>query len=232
MPFICNCEVEFTSKKSLTNHLRSCKYTKKDYDEIYNLYKKGITFKDLKNMGYTNAAIYYALKDRKRNIKDAIVLARKIHVESYVQTEETKKSISLGVKKAHKEGRMWNIGMSRWNNKPSKPEEIFMKFLNNIGFEKDVDYYYEFPFSIYSADFYFPNISLVIEIDGKQHEQKEYMERDKKKDKIINDQGIKVFRITVKKLYSDSKNVFKSIEKMLTQEIYRGVEQSGSLLGS
>src|ERR1035437_6266210 len=46
-------------------------------------------------------------------------------------TAEEKRNLSIKLKLAHKEGRAWNIGMSRWNNKPSYPEKFFMKVIEN-----------------------------------------------------------------------------------------------------
>lgn len=42
-------------------------------------------------------------------------------------SEEQKQKISISMKKAQKEGRAWNIGKSRWNNKPSYAENFFYK---------------------------------------------------------------------------------------------------------
>lgn len=46
-------------------------------------------------------------------------------------TDSRKKRISESMKKAHEEGRAWNIGKSRWNNEPSYPEKFFMKVIEN-----------------------------------------------------------------------------------------------------
>jgi len=142
-------------------------------------------------------------------------------------TEEHKKNLSNALKKAHKEGRAWNIGKSRWNNKPSKAEELFKNFLERNGYKEKIDFYQEFPFSIYSADFYFPKMSLVIEIDGRQHKRfKEYMERDKRKDIKIKEFGVNILRISWRALFYDSKNLYNMIEKLLKESEKRIQKES------
>lgn len=119
-------------------------------------------------------------------------------------SDEHKKAISEGMKKAHIEGKAWNIGMSRWNNEPSYPEKFFMKVIKNE-FE-DKDYQREFPFGIYSFDFAWPHLMKAIEIDGEQHERFiEYKERDQRKDIYAAENGWKVLRISWKEFYNDTK---------------------------
>ena len=115
---------------------------------------------------------------------------------------DSKKKISESMKNAHLEGRAWNIGKSRWKNKPSYPESFFMKVIENEFTDKD--YVYEYPISIYSFDFAWPGKKKYIEIDGEQHHRfKEYAERDLKKDKVANDFGWQGLRICWKDLYNN-----------------------------
>jgi len=108
-------------------------------------------------------------------------------------TEETRKNLSIKLKLAHKEGRAWNIGMSRWNNKPSYPESFFMKVIENE-FE-DKNYKKEFNVGIYSIDFAWIHKKIAIEIDGKQHEDIIVKNRDEKKNKFLIENGWKLLRI-------------------------------------
>lgn len=59
------------------------------------------------------------------------------------------------MKIAHKEGRAWNIGKSRWHNEASYPENFFIKVIENE-FE-DKNYKREFNIGIYSIDFAWPH---------------------------------------------------------------------------
>lgn len=118
-------------------------------------------------------------------------------------TEETKKKLSKAQQLAHKEGRAWNIGMSRWNNEPSYPEKFFMKVIANEF--KDTNYTQEHPIGKYSIDFAWVDRKLAIEIDGKQHDEDPIQRaRDAQKNLLLNEQGWKLLRIKWKDLSNDS----------------------------
>ena len=119
-------------------------------------------------------------------------------------SKESKEKISNSMKKAHSEGRAWNIGMSRWNNEPSYPEKFFMKVIKNEFIDKE--YIREYPMGIYSADFAWEHKKKIIEIDGSQHQRfKEYIERDKRKDNYIISQGWKILRVSWQDMLKDTK---------------------------
>jgi len=116
-----------------------------------------------------------------------------------------KLSISESMKKAHDEGRAWNIGKSRWNNKPSYPEEFFIKVIENEFTDKN--YVREYSIGKFALDFAWIHKKLCIEIDGEQHQRfQEYRERDERKDKFLKDSGWKVLRIEWQKMYKDPKH--------------------------
>lgn len=131
------------------------------------------------------------------------------HKKVVVKDKESwKKNISNGMKKAHKDGRAWNIGMSRWNNEPSFPEKFFMQVINNE-FE-DKNYIREMPFKKYSLDFAWPNKLKCIEIDGGQHERfEDYKKRDLEKDKLLYNNNWKVLRIKWSDMRNDTKHWIK-----------------------
>jgi very-short-patch-repair endonuclease len=115
-----------------------------------------------------------------------------------------KNKVSNGMKLAHKEGRAWNIGKSRWNNEPSYPETFFKKVIENE-FE-DKNYTFEYPVGIYSLDFAWIKKKKVIEIDGDQHQRfEEYKERDKRKDVFLLENGWQILRISWKDMYNNTK---------------------------
>lgn len=129
-------------------------------------------------------------------------------LEGRVQSEETKKKLSNVMTQRHKEGKAWNIGMSRWNNKPSYPESFFMKVIDNE-FE-DKNYIREYPVGKYSLDFAWVDKKLVIEIDGDQHERfDEYKSRDILKDSLLVSLGWKVLRIKWVDMHRESKKFIK-----------------------
>ena len=116
-------------------------------------------------------------------------------------TEESKKKISASQSLAHKEGRAWNIGQSRWNNKPSYPEQYFIQVIENEFLDKM--YEREFSLGRFSLDFAWPHKKKCIEIDGKQHDElPDVRERDLRKNDFIEISGWKVLRIKWKDMYS------------------------------
>ncbi len=128
--------------------------------------------------------------------------------KNQILSDGTKDKISESMKKAHSEGRAWNIGKSRWKNLPSYPESFFMKVIENEFLDKN--FVYEYPIGIYSFDFAWPHKKKYIEIDGEQHFRfKEYFERDVKKDKLATDFGWQGLRISWKDLYKDPKKYIK-----------------------
>lgn len=119
-------------------------------------------------------------------------------------TEETKSKISKSMKVAHKEGKAWNIGKSRWNSEPSYPEKFFIKVIENEF--QDKAYEREYNVGIYSLDFAWKHLKKCIEIDGEQHQRfEEYKNRDKRKDKFLIESGWEVLRIDWKNLFNDTK---------------------------
>lgn len=132
-------------------------------------------------------------------------------------SEETRAKISDSMKKAHAEGRAWNIGMSRWNNEPSYPEKFFMRVIDNEFTDKN--YIREYRFLIYSLDFAWPHLKKCIEIDGEQHQRFiDYIERDKRKDTALVAAGWKILHICWKDFYNNPKKWI-NIAKCFIEEI-------------
>ena len=126
-------------------------------------------------------------------------------------SEATKTKISDKMKIAHTEGRAWNIGMSRWNNKPSYPEEFFMSVIENE-FE-DKNYIREYPFGKYSIDFAWVHLKKAIEIDGDQHQRfDDIKERDRKKDLLLKENGWEVLRVPWKDFFPNTKEKIEKIK--------------------
>lgn len=123
-------------------------------------------------------------------------------------SDDSKKKISNSMVKAHSEGRAWNIGKSRWNSKKSYPEEFFLKVIENeFGNKKFIN---EYPIGIYSIDFAWPDLKKAIEIDGEQHQRFiDYMERDRRKDEYLKQNGWKILRIKWKDIFNNSKKWIK-----------------------
>jgi very-short-patch-repair endonuclease len=107
-------------------------------------------------------------------------------------SEETKKKISSGMKKAHKEGKHNGWANTRKNQYGmSYPEKWFSEVIKNNFVDKD--YEYNLPVGHYKLDFAWPKKMLYIEIDGSQH--KLFRERDQKRDEFLRSLGWKCLRL-------------------------------------
>lgn len=78
-------------------------------------------------------------------------------------------------------------------------------------------------FTNQSVDFYLPQIKLVIEIDGSQHNEKQQRELDKKRDEYLLRHKIETLRITTNELNTQNTSYFnklKIIRKKITELYY------------
>ena len=126
-------------------------------------------------------------------------------------SEEEKKKISKGAKKAHDEGR-GHTWKNRYLN-PSYAEQWLYGFLDsrNIKYEKEV------PFMGFFLDVVIGN--KVIEIDGEQHylpnEFPEQIERDQRKDRLLKENGFEELRLRWSLVQKDKENQIKILESFL-----------------
>lgn len=190
----------------------------------------------------SSATIYKAQKSGKfvaRSISDAQKLARSKNPNIGKMTDVVKAKISQSMKIAHKEGRAWNIGMSRWNNKPSYPEKWFMKIIDNEFQNKN--YIQEMPFGRFSLDFAWPELKVCIEIDGEQHQRCDIQKaRDKAKDLLLEHSGWKILRMPWKEVCADTQHWITKAKDFIPNGPYRqgngtvnaGVTGSNPVLGA
>lgn len=71
------------------------------------------------------------------------------------------------------------------------------------------------PISQYVVDFYCHKAMLVIEVDGRDHNQTEKKNNDEVRDIEMKELGLKVLRIKNEEVIDDIDNVLKRIEKEL-----------------
>lgn len=130
-------------------------------------------------------------------------------------SEEHKRAVSNGMKLAHEEGRAWNIGSSRWNNKPSYPEQFFMRVIENEFDDKA--FVRELPFGRFSLDFAWPHKKLCIEIDGEQHQRfADYKARDERKDAALKEAGWKILRLIWRDVYAEPKKYIQLAKEFIS----------------
>lgn len=118
-------------------------------------------------------------------------------------SDEHKEKISKSMKKAHKEGRAYNIGYNTHIGESSYPEKFFVKVIENEFIDKN--YTPQYQFSIYKLDFAWVHLKKCIEIDGDQHYRfEDYHERDIRKDELLNQRGWEVLRIRWKDIFNET----------------------------
>jgi len=74
----------------------------------------------------------------------------------------------------------------------------------------------QFPIDRYIADFISRKLKLIVELDGKYHENQ--VEYDRRRDKRLNELGFKVVRIPEADMYRDFDNVVRALEAFLPEK--------------
>jgi very-short-patch-repair endonuclease len=210
------CSNDRKNENSLRNHERLCKDNPSRQSTYVESHQTELTQSRI-DAGYSNQFT----KAKQLGLPAPIVtnetrnkLSIKTTKNNLSRDASVHKKISESMKTAHKEGRAWNIGKSRWNNEPSWPEQFFIQVINNEF--NDKNYTREHPIGVYSIDFAWVEKKLAIEIDGDQHQRFEsYRERDARKDKLLADNGWKILRIVWKDMYKDTKKHIKMAKEFV-----------------
>ena len=205
-----HCGKECKNENSLRNHQRLCKLNSTRQSTYFETNQEKL-IKQRKIQGTENQYT----KAKKLGLPPPSLsdeTRKKLSTSTTKQNANRPNSVNLKIsnsmKKAHAEGRAWNIGKSRWNNEPSWPEKFFMEVIENEFVDKN--YTREHPVGIYSIDFAWVEKKLAIEIDGDQHQRFEsYKNRDLKKDQVLRDEGWQVLRIIWKDMFHDTKKYIK-----------------------
>lgn len=199
----CICNQNFRTRALLSKHKKECEFYKNVSKKHINQYIKA------ELLGLPKPIVS---DETRRKISQS-----QKGINNSSKRPEVRAKISEGMKRAHAEGRAHNIGECRWNNKPSYPEEWFMKVLKNeFGFVESKDYKREYPFYRYSLDFAWPNKKVCIEIDGEQHQRfQEQKNRDIKKDELLKKEGWVELRKSWKDIFNDPKSFIKEVNIIL-----------------
>ena len=80
----------------------------------------------------------------------------------------------------------------------------------------DIQFYRQRSIGNYIIDFFAPRVRLVIELDGGQHFDEEYIKKDQIRDAYLKNLGLRVLRF-------DNDQVMRSLEEVL-EEIYRTIQ--------
>lgn len=136
-----------------------------------------------------------------------------------------KRSIHQAMKKAKKEEpEKFFYGGTK---KTSRGEKVFKQMLEDSGLLEKHKVIQQYNIFNYKLDFAFIDIKLDVEIDGMQHYiKKEIIEKDKKRNSILIENGWTIYRIASKDFLSRPKVIFQTFHDFIsnnykTQELYR-----------
>jgi very-short-patch-repair endonuclease len=209
---ICNRKLD--NLGNLNQHIKKCEKLSQIKDEIIRLYvDDSFSVMDLrKKFKVQSDDIKIILGDKVRSASDANKLAHKKYPEKFKHTEESKKIMRekrLEFMKNNPEKTAWRL------SNVSYPEKLCIEYIEKNGLDKKYSIVREYSVFPYFVDFAFLNEMVAVEIDGSQHLLPERKERDNKKDKLLNDLGWLVVRISEKEIKTNIENVFNEIISIL-----------------
>lgn len=211
------CKKDLVNQGGLGQHIPKCERLSLIKDEIINLYvNENYSVRDLRNkFKLQSGDIKTVLGDKIRSLSEANKLARKKYPENYKHSEETKKrlrNIRLEFMKNNPEKTAWRL------SNVSYPEKLFIEYIEKNGLDKKYSIIREYSVFPYFIDFAFVNQMVAIEIDGSQHLLPERKESDDKKDKLLNDLGWFVVRISENEIKTNIDEVFNKITSILNEK--------------
>jgi very-short-patch-repair endonuclease len=209
---ICNRKLD--NFGNFNQHIKKCEKLSQIKDEIIRLYvDDSFSVMDLrKKFKVQSDDIKIILGDNVRSSSDANKLAHKKYPEKFKHTEESKKIMRekrLEFMKNNPEKTAWRL------SNVSYPEKLCIEYIEKNGLDKKYSIVREYSVFPYFVDFAFINEMVAVEIDGSQHLLPERKERDNKKDKLLNDLGWLVVRISEKEIKTNIENVFNEIVSIL-----------------
>jgi very-short-patch-repair endonuclease len=183
-------------------------------NEIIDFYiNKDFSVKDLRNkFKLQSEDIKIILGDNVRTLSDANKLSHKKYPDNFKHTEDSKKIMRekrLEFMKNHPEKTAWRL------SNISYPEKLCIEHIEKNGLDKKYSIVREYSVFPYFIDFAFLNEMVAVEIDGSQHLLPERKESDDKKDKLLNDLGWLVIRVSEKEVKTNIGNVFNEIVSYL-----------------
>jgi len=84
---------------------------------------------------------------------------------------------------------------------------------------RGVQFYRQKPLLNFMVDFYCSKASLVIEIDGGQHFEPEYLQKDLDRDKQLSTLGLHVLRFDNRQVLAEMESVLTVIDKVIEERL-------------
>jgi very-short-patch-repair endonuclease len=140
---------------------------------------------------------------------------------------QCRKTLALKTKLANG----WNPNRNRGRHKKSYLEQSFEDYLklNSVKFESEYTMHRKDRIQWYFLDFYFPELKLIIELDGSHHLSDEAKAKDLDRDTyILKNYGIYTLRISHKEYKNKSK--IHIVDELLSINSWSGEGESNSML--
>jgi very-short-patch-repair endonuclease len=213
--FECNiCKATHVNKGSLMQHQKKCEKLQNLKEHIIKMYvEENYSIRDLrKKYKIQSEDIKLVLKNLVRSKSEANKIARKKYPNKFVHSNETKlklREIRLNFMKNNPDKTAWRL------SNLSYPEKLFVEYIEKKSLNNKYTIIREFSIYPYFVDFAFLNEKLAVEIDGSQHILPERKKRDDLKDKLLNEYGWDVLRISENETKKDIENVFNYLISVL-----------------
>lgn len=99
-----------------------------------------------------------------------------------------------------------------------KNENLVMRLLDNLGYKQNVDYVRQYPFvNRFVFDFAFVDEQIALEVDGKSHDSKPMVKKDKVRDRFLIENNWIPLRIQDKDLFGFKGSFYKSLIKEIVE---------------
>lgn len=211
------CNLYFSNAGAHVSHEKFCKLSENLISELRIDYINGLSIRKL-NIKYrcSKSLISNLVSDIVRTTSESGKMAHSLYPDKFKHTDESKiklREIRLKWMKDNPEKTAWR------KSNLSYPEKVFLEKLEKIGYDKKYKIEREkavFPFFI---DFAFINEKIAVEIDGSQHLLPDRVLSDKKKDKLLKDNGWKVVRFTACEVISNVDFVISKLDGILNVPI-------------
>ena len=153
---------------------------------------------------------------KERKIPYVVVFNKSDLIQKYPPLEGGSKSLISGWGKnaLHKYNQTTLENAIELRNNATKQEKKLWKYINKsqLGYK----FRRQQPIDKYIVDFFCPELKLIIELDGGQHNKEQNIESDKKRTDFLNKQGYRVLRIWNNDIYNNIDGVIEYIKMNLT----------------
>jgi very-short-patch-repair endonuclease len=206
------CKKEITNRGALVVHEKTCEKILSIKDNVVNDYicnEMSIT-RLCKKYNLGSNIINDIIGDKKRTLVEANRIGKKLFP---LKHSDSSKAILRYKRLKYMEE---NPEKTAWRcSNISYPEKLFLEKITNSGLDKKYLIIREYSVFPYFIDFAFLNEKIAVEIDGGQHLLPDRKNSDIVKDKVLNENGWKVVRVTENEVKTNIDNLFLVILNIL-----------------